>query len=162
MRNIAAIFLVFLMTIACQAQDNSKIENIPPYHIQKADSTYVTPANLKKNKPVMIIYFSPDCSHCQALMSEMKPELKQFKDVQIVMIAFTPFLKMLSDFSRDYGLNAYPNITVGTEGYTYVVQRYYQIKTTPFIAVYDHKGKLLTTYEHPPKVSELVKTVKKA
>ena len=52
---------------------------------------------------------------------------------------------------------------MGTEGYTYVVQRYYQVGTTPYIAIYDKKGKLSKTYTKPPeKIEELVAAVKKA
>ena len=44
---------------------------IPPYRILTTDSVYVTPADLKKNKGTVVIYFSPDCSHCQHLMYEL-------------------------------------------------------------------------------------------
>ena len=134
---------------------------IPPYHILTTDSVYATPANLKKNTPVMIIYFAPDCSHCQHLMHEMKPVMKNFKNIQIVMVTFVLQLKAIQNFYRDFDLKKYPNITVGTEGYTYVVQKYYQIKTTPYIALYDKKGKLVKTYEKAPKVDDLVAEVKK-
>ena len=112
----------------------------------------------------MIIYFSPDCSHCQHLVYEMKPKMKQFGDIQIVMVTFTDFtmLKMIKNFTRDFDLAKYPNITVGTEGRTYVVQQYYQVITTPYIAVYDHKGKLVKAFEKVPTMDELIATVKKA
>ncbi len=71
---------------------------IPPYHILTTDSVYVTPANLKKHMATMIIYFSPDCSHCQHMMYEMKPQMKAFKNVQIVMITFVQLLKAIQVF----------------------------------------------------------------
>ena len=112
----------------------------------------------------MIIYFSPDCSHCQHLVYDMKPKMKQFGDTQIVMVTFIDYsmLKMIKTFSRDFDLAKYPNIIVGTEGRSYVVQRYYQVKTTPYIAIYDRKGKLVTAYDKAPTMSELIATVKKA
>jgi thiol-disulfide isomerase/thioredoxin len=134
---------------------------IPPYHILTTDSVYVTPANLKKNKPTMIIYFAPDCSHCQHLMYEMKPKMKDFKNVQIVMVTFVQQLKAIQVFYRDFDLKKYPNFTVGTEGYTYLVQKYYQVKTTPYIALYDKAGKLAQHYDKPPTVDELAAAVKK-
>lgn len=109
----------------------------------------------------MIIYFSPDCSHCQHLMFEMKPQMDVFKNVQVVMITFVLQLKAIQTFYRDFDLKNYPNFTVGTEGYTYLVQRFYQVKTTPYIALYDKNGKLIKAYEKAPKVEELVEEVKK-
>jgi len=138
-----------------------KIQNLPMFHILTTDSVNVTTAKLKKDKPVMIIYFSPDCSHCQHLMYELKPKLKELTGVQIVMISFVQY-KMIKEFYRDFGLSAYPNITVGTEGYTYEMQKLFDIKTTPYIAIYDKKGKLVKTYEKAPDVKELVYVAKKA
>jgi protein-disulfide isomerase len=158
------------MGVACAQEPKTQeaktqdIENIPPFKILRTDSTWFTPANLKKNHPVMIIYFSPDCSHCQHMMYEMKPKMKKLGNIQIVMVTFTDFdrLKMIQNFYRDFDLAKYPNITVGTEAHTYVVQRYYHVTMTPYIAVYDHNGKLVKTYDKVPSMDELIATVKKA
>lgn len=138
-----------------------RIQNLPMYHILNTDSVNVTTTKLKKDKSVMIIYFSPDCSHCQHLMYELKPKLKELSGIQIVMISFVQY-KMIKEFYRDFGLSAYPNITVGTEGYTYEMQKYFEIKTTPYIAIYDKHGKLVKAYEKAPDVKELVDVAKKA
>ena len=112
----------------------------------------------------MIIYFSPDCSHCQHMMYEMKPKMKKFGDTQIVMVTFTEFtmLKMLKNFNRDFDLQKYANIIVGTEGHSYLVQKYYQVRTTPYIAIYDRKGTLVKAFEKVPSIDTLIATVKKA
>jgi thioredoxin-related protein len=162
MRKLLLLLSLIIVAGCTQAQTN--IDKIPPFKILRTDSTYFTPADLKKNKPVMIIYFSPDCSHCQHMVYEMKPKMKEFGDTQIVMVTFTEFtmLKMIQTFTRDFDLAKYPNIIVGTEGHTYVVQRYYQVRTTPYIAVYDRKGKLVKAFEKAPTISELIAAVKKA
>ena len=164
------LFLSLIILAGCtQAQTASttpppNIENIPPFHILTKDSVYLTAANLKKGKPVMIIYFAPDCSHCQRLMYEMKPEMRQFKDTQIVMVTFiqTSLLKMLREFYKDYNLAAYPNIMMGTEYPKYTVMQYYQVANTPFIAVYDHKGKLVQAFPKAPSMKDLIAAVKKS
>lgn len=102
----------------------------------------------------MLIYFAPDCGHCQKLVYDMKPKMNSFKDLQIVMITFTD-IKMVKPFYEEYKLAEYPNITMGTEGYGGSVQKYYQIRTTPFIAFYDAKGNLVKSYEKVPVMSEL-------
>lgn len=156
------VLLAFIVAAGySHAQSYTPPPAIPPYRILNTDSVYVTPANLKTHKPVMIIYFQPDCSHCQHLMYEMKPKMNAFKDVQIVMITFVKELKLIRVFSRDFDLAKYPNITIGTEGYTYTVLKYYNIGTTPYIAIYDKNGKLAKAYEKAPSVDELVAEVKK-
>jgi len=166
MKKLLLILSLAILTACTHAQDKNILKlPIPQYRILKVDSTYTTQAALNKKKPVMIIYYGPDCPHCQHLMSEMKENMEPFKDIQIVMIAFTrteyPYLNMIKNFSRDYNLPKYKNITMGTEYPDYKVQRYYHILTTPFIAVYDHTGKMIKYYDKPPKIEDLIAAVKK-
>jgi len=50
---------------------------------------------------------------------------------------------------------------VGTEGYTMVVQRFYDVHTTPFTALYDKNQKLVKSWDKAPTVDELTNEVKK-
>ena len=161
MKKLLFFFCLILAAGCTNAQTYTPPATIPPYHILTTDSVYVTPANLKSNKPVVIIYFSPDCSHCQHLMYELKPQMKAIKNVQVVMITFVQQIKAIQVFARDFDLKKYPNFTVGTEGYTYVVQKYYQVRTTPFIALYDKNHKMVKYFDKAPKVDELVAAIKK-
>jgi len=155
-------FLCLVITVGCtRAQNVASIQNIPNYRILDADSVYRTPANLKKNQPVMIVYFSPDCSHCQHLMNEIKGQIKNFSKMQIIMVSAVDY-RMIKGFYKDFGIAAYPNITVGTEGSTYKVLQYYNVKTTPYIAIYNRQHKLLKAYEKAPKIEELAAIVKKS
>lgn len=163
-KNMKKLIFILSLIIAAgctQAQNNAKIQNIPPYKILTADSTYRTQANLKKGQPVMIIYFSPDCSHCQQLMYDMKGQMKDFSKIQIVMITDAMY-KLVKGFHRDFGISQYPNIVVGTEQSSYDIINYYNVKMTPYIAIYNHSGKLVKAYDKVPKMKELAATVKKA
>jgi thioredoxin-related protein len=165
MKKLLLIFSLIITAGCTQAQmlgtATTIPPTIPPYHILTTDSVYVTPADLPRNKAVMIIYFAPDCSHCHHLINEMKPKMKNFKDVQIVMITFVTQLRAIKDFYRDFQLKKYPNITVGTEGYTYLVQKFYQAKTTPYIALYDKNKKLIRAFDKAPNIDELIEAFKK-
>lgn len=160
------LFLLFVgITFSACSQDGPANKNIPPYRILTTDSTYSTPANLKKNVPVMIIYFAPDCPHCQHLTEQLVKHMKEFGNTQIVMITFfdpqTQF-KAITKFVKDYGLKKYPNITVGTEGrVNIVVQRFYQVATTPYEAIYNKNHQLVKVFPKIPEVEDLVKALKK-
>jgi thiol-disulfide isomerase/thioredoxin len=161
MKNLLFFFGLIIAAGCSNAQTFTPPPEIPAYRILNTDSVYVTPANLKKNKPVMVIYFAPDCSHCEHLMYEMKPKMAAFKNIQVVMITFVLEVKAIQVFSRDFGLNKYPNFTIGTEGYAGTVQKYYQVKSTPYIALYDKNHKLVKAYEKAPKIDVLADVVKK-
>jgi len=79
----------------------------------------------------------------------------------VVMITFVKELKAIQVFYRDFDLKKYPNFIVGTEYPTYKVQQYYQVRTTPYIAIYDKNGKLIKAYDKPPTADTLAAEVKK-
>jgi len=166
MKKLLILFSLFALTAYTYAQDKKIMAlPIPHYKILKVDSTYITQDALDKHKPVMIIYFGPDCPHCQHLMAEMKENMASLKNIQIVMITFTdtkyPYLNMIKDFSKTYDLPKYKNITMGTEYPDYKVQRYYQVGGTPFVAIYDHNGKMVKYFDKPPKIEDVVAAAKK-
>lgn len=154
--------LAMIVAAGCSQAQNKNIKNLPAYSIVTApDSTVRTPANLKKGLPVMIVYFSPDCGHCQQMMYEVKEHKGDFAKIQVVMITPVDY-KLVKGFYRDFGLSGFPNFTVGTEGRSYKVLEYYGVKMTPYIAVYDRKHQLIKAYDKVPKIKELAALVKKA
>ena len=157
--------LIAIVSSSCAqtppASKSKAAQGIPNYKLLNTDSVYVTPADLKKNMPVMIIYFSPDCSHCQHLMYELKPKMEALKHVQVIMATFVLQLKAIQIFYRDFDLKKYPNFTVGTEGGSYFMQQYFDVHSTPYIALYDKSHKLVKAWEKAPSVDELADEAKK-
>ncbi|MBL4677387.1 MAG: redoxin domain-containing protein [Mucilaginibacter sp.] len=158
------LFLVFAIIagFSCsQAQNNQPVPpTIAPYKIITTKDQTATFADLPKNRPVILIYFSPDCPHCQKLIRDMKPDMDKFKKFEVVMVTFTD-IRMVKTFENDYGLNKYPNFILGTEGYTYTVQRYYRLVHTPFVAVYGKNGKLVKAFEEQPEVKDILAVTNK-
>ncbi len=168
MKKLLLLFSLSILSVCVIAQGNDPAVlklPIPHYKILKADSTFTDWNALSKNKPVMIIYFEPGCSHCQHLMSELKKDMEPFKNIQIVMITYTkteyPFLNMIRDFSHNYTLPKYKNITMGTEAPVDMVMKYYHVEATPFVAFYDNDGKMSTYFDKPPKIEDMIAAVRK-
>lgn len=160
------LFLFGINNIQAQKTDSST--GLPHYRLLTKDSTYITQNNLKKGKPTMIIYFSPDCTHCQKLTYEFQDEfakeakahLNTLKHVQIVMATWTQ-LKAIQVFYKDFGLEKYPNITVGTEGNTMTLLHFYNVSTTPYIAIYSKTGQLVKAFDKVPKLEDILAVLKK-
>ena len=166
MKKLLLLVTLIVAGVCVKAQNKETKLPIPNYRIIKADSTVTTQAALNMNKPVMIIYFAPDCSHCEHLMEELRPKMDALKKMQVVMITFTqtqyPYLKMLKSFNNKFNLSKYRNFTVGTEYPDYKVQRYYAISTTPYIVVYNAAGTVIKSFTTVPKVEDLLAAIKKA
>jgi|GEM_PF-381555 len=166
------VFFLSLVIIAgCTNAQNKNDGTIAHYRILKPDSTFTSWTDLKKGEPAMLIYFGTDCPHCQKLTMEMTQQMNVFKNIQIVMVTFTrtnyPWMGMIKNFNRDYNLPKYKNIVMGTEYPEYLaygfypVQKYYAVQTTPYIAIYNRKGKLSKAFTKEPKIEDLAAAVKK-
>jgi thioredoxin-related protein len=151
--------LIFcLMTIFFSVKSFS--QTIPPFKMYRSDKTIFTAVDLPKTKPLILIYFDPDCEHCQKLMNGLFQKISEFKKAEIVMVTFKP-IEELAGFEKKYNTHKYSNITVGTEGIGFYLRNYYQLVTMPFTALYDKKGNLNYSYRKETSVDDLVSRLKK-
>jgi len=112
--------------------------------------------DLSKSKPTIIIYFAPDCEHCQALIKELIKKINSFKNSQIILASFES-LQQVNTFEKDYGLKTYPFIKTGIENPVFFFRYYYHLENTPFTALYDKNGKFVISYKKQTPVDDLIK-----
>ncbi len=166
MRSICALLLSIVISYnstaqtikATDQQDTlapyQKTPNIPSFTIQMPDSSWLSKDNLLPQKPTLILYFSPDCGHCQLETEELLTKMKELNTIQIIMITSRPFEDMVN-FAEHYKLKRFPSIKIGTDP-ARLVTRFYDVKFTPFSAFYDKKGKLVKVYEKGIDMKELI------
>jgi len=102
--------------------------------------------------------FNPECEHCKHETEEIIKNMDELKDVQIVMATMMTFDSMKAFYDK-YELNRFSNINVGQDK-KYTLPGFYQIRFMPYLAMYDKKGNLLTTFEGSMKIEDLVNTFK--
>ncbi len=123
-----------------------RFPQVPPFTLYKApDSTKFTKDDLAGKKKTLLIIFSPDCDHCQHETKALTDTIKAFKKIQIVMATYLPYAEMMK-FYTDYNIAAYPNITMGWDK-SFFLPPFFKLNSLPFMALYDKKGKLITTFE---------------
>lgn len=59
-------------------------QSIPDFMMQLTNGKMFTTKDLSKSKPVIIIYFAPDCEHCQVLIKSLLKKITEFKKPQII------------------------------------------------------------------------------
>ena len=134
-----------------------KSKVIPTFSIQQPDSTWFFNTSLQEKKPVLILYFSPDCGHCQLETNEILGHINQLQKLQIVMVTSRPFVDMVK-FAARYKIYKFPTIKIGRDP-SYIITKYYDVKFTPFSALYNNKGKLVKFYTKGIDMDELINMV---
>jgi thiol-disulfide isomerase/thioredoxin len=153
----------FIITIYCSIQllstQAASAQTIPPFKMTMSNNQVFSAIELPKNKPLILIYFDPDCDHCQKLMEELFKKINEFKKAEIVMVTFKP-VNELAPFEKKYNTAKYSNIKVGTEGTGFYLRMYYGLMTMPFTALYDKKANLNYTYRKETPVDDLAKRLR--
>lgn len=134
-------------------------QSVPPFRMQLTNGQFFSFKDVSHEKPLIIIYFSPDCEHCQKLIKELLSKINNFKKAQIVMVSFLP-LKDLVDFEKNYSINKFPNIKVGMELPIFFFKNLYNLQNTPFTALFSKHGKLIISYKKETPVDDLIKHLK--
>jgi thiol-disulfide isomerase/thioredoxin len=136
-----------------------RFPSLPPLQVLLGDSTTIyTKRNIPSDKPVLVMIFSPECSHCQHETEEIIAHKEQFKDVQILMVTFHPLWQM-NEFVEKYKLKEQPNIVVGKDVYL-LLPGFFAFHNLPFHALYDKKGELLKVFEGSMDIEKILESFK--
>lgn len=164
MRKLLFMGILLVMGKTLQAQEDTTKpayynEPLPPFSIQCVDSSSnYTRDKLPTNKQVILIWFNPDCEHCQAETKLITEHIDQFSDAHIVMATYQPFDKMKS-FYEKYEIKNYPIISMGRDK-KYFLANYYKVHFVPFIAIYDKNRKLKKVFEGGATIDQMVEALK--
>jgi len=149
-----------LLITACicllQLDAHSQSSSFPEINITQANGDKFTTPQIPKGKQIALIYFSPECEHCQVFMKSFFEQAKSFDDVFILMVTYLPLDRVVK-FSEEYPVADYPNIVAGTEGMAFLVRDYYKIDNIPFVATYNKEGKLISTYDGNASIEKVKK-----
>ena len=154
-----------ILTIAATAQVDTlqppfkRFPTLPPIQILLGDSlTKYTKKDVPSRKPVLIMLFSPDCSHCQHTAEEMLQYKDELKDIHIVM-ATMHSISQMNDFVKKYKLDELKNVVIGKDMY-YLLGPFYGIKNLPYLAMYNKKGNLIMGFEGSMPIQKVLETFK--
>lgn len=135
-----------------------KNPTIPSFKVYTTDSILFTKENLPKGKPIILIYFSPDCAHCQNEAQEIKKNMNIFKNAFFLWVSFRP-LHEIKNFGKKYKLSKYKNVQFVNDP-KYFLPSFYKVEFTPFIAVYNVHGFFTKEFRHGTTPIELAAAIK--
>jgi len=159
MKKTVFTFILFCLVTGAFAQIDSsqqyfKSPYIPAFNIRKIpDSSSFTNTMLQKNKATILVFFDPDCDHCQEATKNFIASIDRFKDVQLLMVTIYDFTR-IKKFYKDFKIADYPNITV-TRDAAFDLPRFYAVHSIPDVYVYDKSGKLMRHYKKDIPVGEI-------
>lgn len=165
MKKLLFLFIISLKLYSVHAQEADTIPpyqkdslHIPAFTVLKVDSTYTNDKSIPKDKPVVIIYFSPECGHCQLTADEFSKKMKEMKDIYFVWVSYYP-LPEVKEFAKKFNLQQFTNIIIARDE-NYAIPSYYRVKFTPFMALYNKEHHLVKTWDQGTDANTLIKMAK--
>lgn len=151
LRNTVLIVLTIFVTAPAFAQkdtaDNyvNRFMSIPSIKVHIVpDSTVFTNENIQKQRPFVIMFFSPDCDHCQQETKELLAYKEELKGIQILMVSIASYAD-IKEFYNSYNLASMRNVTVGQDA-GLKLGSIYRVRSYPSLFVYDQKGTLAKAF----------------
>jgi len=154
--SVILLALTLLINIKTKAQTGKLF----PFQIMRPNGKIFIAQNLPYEKPIVIIYFSPDCEDCLSFMDKFFDKVVNFKKVSVVMISYLP-IEEVTKFAVKYKTANYKNIIVGTEGSSFLVKDYYKITEIPFLALYDKNGNIQCSYQKNIPLNDIIAKLQK-
>lgn len=155
---VTAIFSLNLASAQSGNPPYKQNRNLPSFKLQTVGNGTFTSSKLKKNAPVIIMFFSPGCDHCINQFNDMSKRKNDLKNYQIVMATWQP-IEELAAFNKQYKIAQYPNIVTGRD-VDYFLPPFFEISNFPYLAFYDKAGKLIDTFEGNISVDNILKKYK--
>ncbi len=151
--------IVTLLWIGCSFSINNK-NKVPSFDLLLIDSTTIlNTENIPEGKPFVLIYFSPDCEHCQKETEDIIKNIDSLKNASLYYITSDPFERLVV-FKDYYKTNKYSNIIL-CKDYKYEFIKNLKPTTTPYSIVYNREKIPVAVFAGESKVTDLIKIVKR-
>jgi peroxiredoxin len=153
------IILAFLLSRLVHPQESTskiaaKVPSLPDVNFLTLHNDSVSLLNLSANKPAVIIYFSPDCEHCQHEASEIQKNINAFSNAIVMMI--TPFSATdARQFANNYNLNNLYNVYFLLDRSDHFYQTF-GTQEFPSILIYNRQHKLVKIFIGETKIKNII------
>ena len=134
--------------------------NMPSFKLLLLDSvTVFDTKDIPGGKPSILIFFSPDCEHCQAETASILKNMDSLKNVNFYFIT-TDSIHQMKVFNGYYNLPRFSNITVGRD-INYSFSSKFSGAVPPFSVLYDRHKMLRFLFNGETTASQFLGAIRK-
>jgi thiol-disulfide isomerase/thioredoxin len=154
------LYLGLLLLFSSCFSKLKKKENFPSFNILLLDSvTLFNTQNIPEGRPFIIVFFSPDCEHCQKETADLLENMNLLRKVNFYFITIESMDRM-KVFYYYYKLYRYPNITLGRD-YTYFFPSHFSGVVPPYSVIYDQYKRLRAVFKGETMTSQFAAIINK-
>jgi hypothetical protein len=130
---------------------------MPPFQFYNLDGSLNKQAP-KAGISTCIIYFDPECDHCEFETAEITKHINAFPHTEFIMVSSGTSGK-IADFITKFKLREYPQITV-LQDKANKFNAWFGLSEVPSIYIYDENGWLKRKFVGETRFEAIVKSLK--
>lgn len=138
-----------------QAQQQERVQVLPTFQFMTLDSVTFSNAALSTKQSSVIIYFNPDCEHCQYEAHVIRDSLHRFAATTVLLVSDEP-MERLEEFAAQYDLANQPNIHILYD-HDRRFKDLFGTSMVPSIFIYNQKQELVKHYKGETKIEAILK-----
>jgi len=155
MKALIIIAMLGLSTWGCSTRGG---ETLPSFDLLLSDSTTTLhTADIREGNPIALLFFSPDCEHCQHETETIIHHMDSLKGVRFFFITNDP-LDRLKMFDHVYKLNKYSNITLAWDN-QFLFPRHFKGAYPPYLVIYDRDRRMRGAFEGGLEANKMIQFV---
>lgn len=145
-------------TAPAQIRTGMEGRPLPSFDLLLTDSvTHLNTADIPTGTQLVVVGFSPACTHCQAEVRDITSHIGEFPDVRFLFVTPFPFDQMKL-FYRYFKLAKYPSITMGRDDADAFL-KYFKAPGVPYTAIFDAKKRLKTSFANGTDAAQIAKAL---
>ena len=139
-------------------ESGAKIQTLQHFSFESANGGLIWIDEFNPEQPTVIIYFHPECEHCQYEASEIGKQSEKFKKANMIMITPDDSTKRVEAFAIKYRLWEVDNLVI-------LFDRKNQFKNQfgasfiPSVFIYGSNKKLLKMYKGETKIEAIINSI---
>lgn len=134
------------------------VKQLPSLTFPTVNNSKVNIKNWAQDHAAVIIYFSPDCEHCQYEATELQKHLPDFQGTEIIMITRANAAEA-KQFAKEYKLENISNIHFLLDP-TDAFYRTFGTHEFPSIFIYDKSHRLIKRFIGETKIEAIISVLK--
>jgi peroxiredoxin len=165
MRSKHAIFfflIAFLVFVSCSKKEATSeaekpvalVNQLPQMTLEFSNDSKLSARDLTGR--VILIFFQPDCDHCQREAEEIKKNLDAFGQYTLYFVSAATAAEM-DAFAKTYGLDSRENIRFAKTEVQMILDNYGAIKA-PSMYIYNN-GKLTQSFNGETDIQVILKSI---
>jgi len=156
---ILLILWCVLVVIGCQEKKGAGKGQLPSIDLLLTDSlTHINTKAVRKGNPVALLYFSPDCEHCQQETKSIIHHMNSLQEIHFYFITNDP-LERAKVFISVFHLERYSNIIIGVDD-RFQFPRVFNGAVPPYLVLYDSNLDLVHIFDGETEVGKIITLIK--